>query len=156
MIICSSEDIENTEWPWNLDIDVSAFVWSWQQDGYRLSLLWQAIEYCAFSSMQSSSLVFARILPETKLIPLTKKQREMLEFKRIYKFRRKCLLPDPGCLKTIAHFHLTTVCPLRKDIHKFLYCLPTMPFALLLCYSWRRREAPRFMWRMSASSLHEL
>lgn len=80
MIIRSSEDKGNTQWPWNLDMDSSAFVWSWQQDCFMLSLLQQATEYCAFSSMQRSSLVCARVLAESKLIPLTKKQREMLEF----------------------------------------------------------------------------
>lgn len=79
MFIYSSEDKENTEWPWNLDTDCSALVWSWQWDCFTLAFLPQAIEYCAFSSMQSS-LVCARVLAERKLIPLTKKQREMLEF----------------------------------------------------------------------------
>lgn len=145
MIIYSSEDKQNTEWPWNLDTDCSALVWSWQQDCFTLSWLPQAIAYCAFSSTQRSSLVWSRVLAERKMIPFTKKQRETLEFKLIYKFRRKCLLPDLGCLKTIAHFHLMAVCPLRKDIHKFFYCLPTLAFELLLCYSWGRREAPHFI-----------
>lgn len=79
MIICRSEDKENTEWPWNLDTDCSALVWSWQQDYFMLSLLPQAIECSAFSSMQSS-LACPRVLAETKLIPHTKKQGEMLEF----------------------------------------------------------------------------
>lgn len=65
--------------------------------------------------------------------------------------QKKMSSPWPRLLKTIAHFHLMAVCPLRKDIHKFLYCLPTMPFALFSCYSWRRREAPHFMWKRSAS-----
>lgn len=37
-------------------------------------------EYCAFSSMQRNSLVYARVLAERKLIPLRKKQGETLEF----------------------------------------------------------------------------
>lgn len=85
MIIHSSEDKENVEWPWNLDTNCSAFVGSWQLDCYTLALLREAIENCTFSSKQKLFTIYARALVEMKLIPLTKKKVGILTYLQVQK-----------------------------------------------------------------------